>query len=306
MTTSANPASKPTGADTPADALGVTKRMTISDDDGNQSDDAKCPSCGRSDFASAQGMKRHHYHAHGESLAGKRVECHECSDFKRVRPAKARNYDKHFCSEECRSAWLRGEMSGKSNPSWNGGSVLLTCIACDSEYEVIQSRSATSSFCSKECQGKWMSDIADSEQLPRWDGGEDVSECELCGDRFKHRAKRSARFCSKECHGKWLSENKNGADHPNWRGGHENYYGGSWSKQRKRTRQRDCHECQICGMSGECHKSKTGQKLHVHHIQPFRNFNDHNKANELSNLITVCRSCHYNWEGIPLRPEVVG
>jgi predicted HNH restriction endonuclease len=36
-----------------------------------------------------------------------------------------------------------------------------------------------------------------------------------------------------------------------------------------------------------------GYSLDVHHIVPFRTFKgDWRKANELSNLITLCRNCH--------------
>jgi len=64
--TSADPVSKPTGAGTPADALGVTKRMSDLEIDVQEL--TECPTCGRSDFSKRQDMKIHHKMAHNEKL----------------------------------------------------------------------------------------------------------------------------------------------------------------------------------------------------------------------------------------------
>ena len=63
---SAKSVSKPTGAETPADALGVTKRMT--DLDGDVQELSECPTCGRGDFSTRQDMKIHHKRIHGEKV----------------------------------------------------------------------------------------------------------------------------------------------------------------------------------------------------------------------------------------------
>jgi transposase len=43
-------------------------------------DDARCPTCGRTDFADERAMRIHHKQAHDESLAdrGDRYRCHVC------------------------------------------------------------------------------------------------------------------------------------------------------------------------------------------------------------------------------------
>jgi 5-methylcytosine-specific restriction endonuclease McrA len=86
-----------------------------------------------------------------------------------------------------------------------------------------------------------------------------------------------------------------GDKHPNWRGGWEYYYGPNWEEQRDKARKRDNHTCQVCGLS----KADIGRNPDVHHIIPFREFayveaeNDfYLQANHLSNLITLCSSCH--------------
>lgn len=88
----------------------------------------------------------------------------------------------------------------------------------------------------------------------------------------------------------WFRGEKN----PRWRGGYEPYYGPNWYFQRDKRLKRDKY-CQRCG---------TNEDLVVHHIVPFREFGreGYKEANKLSNLITLCRSCHRSVEnGQPLR-----
>jgi len=60
-------------------------------------------------------------------------------------------------------------------------------------------------------------------------------------------------------------------------------YPAEWNKRRKaQVRDRDQHRCQECGMS----EAQLGYKLSVHHV-------DYNKKNcDLTNLISLCHSCH--------------
>jgi transposase len=86
---------------------------------------------------------------------------------------------------------------------------------------------------------------------------------------------------------------------PNWKGGYASDYGSNWKRMRNKARKRDNNTCQYCGYERE-----DGEKhLDVHHIIPLKKFDKPEKANTLNNLITLCRSCHNKWEGIPLRPH---
>ena len=76
----------------------------------------------------------------------------------------------------------------------------------------------------------------------------------------------------------------------------ELYYGSEWDQIREQVLQRDSYECVQCGISKEGHISRYGMGLNVHHIKPFREFDDNSEANQLQNLVTLCASCHAKLE----------
>lgn len=69
--------------------------------------------------------------------------------------------------------------------------------------------------------------------------------------------------------------------------------GKAWREGRKRTLQRDNHQCQDCGST---------ENIHVHHIKRPEEFNDPDAAHHPSNLVALCKYCHGSWEGIEARP----
>ena len=80
-----------------------------------------------------------------------------------------------------------------------------------------------------------------------------------------------------------------------------NYYGSSWAKQRDRARARDDYRCQVCGTAEQ------DRAHHVHHKSPFRQFDSPKIANHLSNLVTLCPSCHRRVEtAVRLRSGLSG
>ena len=129
--------------------------------------------------------------------------------------------------------------------------------------------------------------------------------CEMCGetyDRHKSIAEQS-RFCSLDCQGEWTSENLSGEDHPLWKGGRlpRSAYGGGLHRLRDAVKERDGYTCQACGRNeGEV------RQLDTHHIIPIRQFDSYHDAHTLGNLVTFCTKCHSRWEGIPLRPSLIG
>ncbi len=80
-----------------------------------------------------------------------------------------------------------------------------------------------------------------------------------------------------------------------------NDYGPNWPRQRKLARTRDQYRCQMCGMPEQ------GREHDVHHKIPFRTFASYEQANQLANLITLCRSCHRRAEtAVRLRSGLAG
>lgn len=79
------------------------------------------------------------------------------------------------------------------------------------------------------------------------------------------------------------------------------YYGVSWEDVRQRVLERDDFQCQGCGLTHEEHQRRDdlfppGKGLHVHHKEPAKNFDSHDDANELDNLVALCADCHRDAE----------
>ena len=80
-----------------------------------------------------------------------------------------------------------------------------------------------------------------------------------------------------------------------------NDYGPEWDRIRETAIRRDHEECSLC------HTKLGVSALHVHHIVPFRTFSDKRKANDLSNLITLCPDCHRRVEqNVQMRSGLAG
>lgn len=65
-----------------------------------------------------------------------------------------------------------------------------------------------------------------------------------------------------------------------------NDYGKHWKEITRMVKQRDHNICQSCG------KLESTISFDVHHIKPFKSFSNAIEANQMENLITLCKSCH--------------
>ena len=74
-----------------------------------------------------------------------------------------------------------------------------------------------------------------------------------------------------------------------WNSSH-NDYGPDWANIRLRVLERDRHTCALCS------KALPDRGLHVHHKTPLRSYSSLSEANQLSNLISLCPSCHQRAE----------
>lgn len=102
-----------------------------------------------------------------------------------------------------------------------------------------------------------------------------------------------------------------GPSHPRWKKDAVDrlYYGPEWPEQRSKARERDNYECKDCGITQSEHKEKHDKKLHVHHRKPLREFIRSDKltreeGNVLDNLVTLCATCHKQWESLPVQIQV--
>lgn len=176
------------------------------------------------------------------------------------------------------------------------------CEWCGKTFQRHKSKTKDSAniFCSDKCEGKRRTHKWSSNQQPNWSGGKDEYHCQNCNKtvlKYEQNVKDSNNiFCSYECHGQWISENKNGKDHWHYRGSEPVQYGQKWQRIRVEAIQRDNEQCQDCGLTRDEHYNKYDRDLEVHHLTPIRTFDDTEQANQLSNLITVCKSCHIKRE----------
>lgn len=126
--------------------------------------------------------------------------------------------------------------------------------------------------------------------------------CENCGDEFEVQANRSdAKYCSRQCYHDDM-EMPTGRDHWSWRETPKYRPNGeSWERTRERIRERDGHECRLCGTP----ESDMDRQLDVHHLERVRDFDNPNAAVELDDdlMVSLCRSCHRRVERFaPLLP----
>lgn len=132
-----------------------------------------CPTCGRDDFKSEQGVKAHHARTHGESLVKSTRECAWCGDNVEVYDSRRGKNERVFCSDsDCHGKWQSENRSGKDSYIYEGGKQAVECVVCGDEKEVYPYRVEHHSifFCSTECQSEYQSSQTGPDAT-RWKGG---------------------------------------------------------------------------------------------------------------------------------------
>jgi endogenous inhibitor of DNA gyrase (YacG/DUF329 family) len=127
------------------------------------------------------------------------------------------------------------------------------------------------------------------------------THCATCGKIVVRKpwrigtTERIRHFCSLECKHQWHRDVMVGENSPAWKGGAVKYYGPRWRTQRRAARKRDGYKCRACGKTQKQNK----KALDIHHIIPFKDFGyvpgvneNHLLANDLINLVSLCRHCH--------------
>lgn len=175
----------------------------------------------------------------------------------------------------------------------------VICDWCNQSFKEWESelQRTERTFCDNECFGKWQSSIQKGEDNPNWLGGKlKTHTCKVCGSEYENYKQSSeTSCCSEDCYTEIL-EQRTGEDCASWKGGAERYYGNIWTEQREKAIKEAGERCEECSIPRIKHKQNYGKDLHVHHIQPYRTFDDDKEAHKLDNLVAVCRDCHYDLE----------
>lgn len=186
-----------------------------------------------------------------------------------------------YCSAKC-------GFKARIRPAKPEKKTIFTCINCGKEFETWTYRQQK--CCSKRCASK-MSTGHPKPTKQRPDNFV-TKKCLICKKPYTiHKIfieKRKSNFCSRDCQAEYFSIERRGERNPNWTGGHTSDYGPNWERQKRKAKKRDNYTCQVCGYI------KYGKrKIDTHHIKPYKDFNgDWERANQLDNLITLCKKCH--------------
>lgn len=194
--------------------------------------------------------------------------CEFCSKEFVVTSSKKR---KKYCSEEC----VKRAVSFKQTQN------IYLCALCGREiYQ--KGRKSKRKFCD-ECLPIWMS-MSLTNKI--------TTKCGYCGSEIEAIPSRynsnECCYCDVKCMGKHYSETYNGEMSPTWKGGMSHHYAGDFWRIRKIIRERDNYSCCRCKIT----EKEYGQQMSVHHIKSYRDFEDKYEANESSNLVCLCETCH--------------
>lgn len=259
-----------------------------------------CPSCGEN-FSTTESQDQKYCSRECNIESQKKrieVECANCGETLERIQARIERSENHFCDAACMGEWCSDHRVGENHPNYVAP-IETECKACGTAVERMEHYAKRHDTYCEDCR--------ESLDTPASSETRTVErECDWCGDTFEvaYYHADHARFCDDECYGAWKSENYSAEGNPNYNGGPTVYAPGFTKEYRSEIRERDEFECQDCGLSQEQHLKKRGRRLHVHHIQKAKTFDsDDERMHDEGNLITLCKTCHDEWEKIsPLKP----
>jgi ribosomal protein S27E len=243
------------------------------------------------------------------------VKCHHCGK-EIYRPQwRLKRTNRQFCDAECYGKWL-STFTGPDTPAYKGTSVKVHCDHCGKivDRDPCKIERNDHFFCCQNCYAGWRKINLCGENNPNFSTPAIETTCAWCGIAIQRKpwkigtVKRKHHFCCAKHRAEWLKHTLVGPNSPSWKGGKYGYCGPNWRSQQRLARDRDNNTCQVCGKT----QGQVGNALDVHHVKPFRSFNyiaeeneNYRQANELSNLVTLCRSCHISVEfgKLTLKPK---
>lgn len=221
--------------------------------------------------------------------------CSNCGEAVVRRPSTKRNgvdSDKVYCNRKCYN----------DHRTSIHQEVIGSCKCCGADITKQMKRQGENTYCSMACRNK--------------DVRPDPRPCGQCGvvfDPIKYYKAEdryvwndSAKMCSDDCVREFYRTDESrkekisaafkGSKHPNWQGGvshfSRSYRGSEWQKLRKAAMKRDGYKCCHCGIDHDEQIKRHNRSFSINHIVPFFQADTTGKANKLSNLETLCDSCH--------------
>lgn len=211
------------------------------------------------------------------------VTCANCGAERKKTPSALAASDYHYCSQDCHYEHNAVRYSGDGNPQST-----LEDVPCEACGKTIS-------------RPKWKREKNERHYCADcWGDAKVPIECEQCGEvePVWPSIADKRRFCSYDCMGEWRGEEITDEDHPRWRkNNYTGYYGPNWATQRRKAIIRDQARCQDCEFTEAESMTQFGEGLSIHHITPISEFVDDATldfvdANQLDNLVSLCRPCH--------------
>lgn len=153
----------------------------------------ECPTC-EEVFATNGGMKVHHKHVHGESIAFVEVECGWCGDSITIKESILSMVENTFCKDkDCERQWRTERYSGERNPVYDA--VAVDCAWCGSPKTVPRHKMELNErfFCHQDCQAEWQRANYNGQDHPNWRGGRglyDSIRTQIVSEKWEKTASR--------------------------------------------------------------------------------------------------------------------
>jgi len=232
------------------------------------------------------------------------LECPVCGDeFTRSKSRIERAKHASVCSRDChyqgrsegiikreveggyKHSHYAGESNGQARVGAEENTVEIDCRFCGDSFQAPESQDRV--YCSRQCYEQ--------------SRNRQQATCSKCGDKFTHPSSDDRKYCSRTCFESVHSKRMAGENNPAYKDGSAAdkrcHRGPHWSRIRRRVYERDEYTCQRCGVKcisrGDYDGTNGERIIQAHHINGYESPED----NDLSELVTLCASCHGAVEG---------